>query len=120
MDKVDYVEKMKNILSNRSRFQKVLRDDNITNLAKFQRFLYYLRKKSFLGKDIYDRIRPTSAVTHTLCKVPKLHKKEYPYRPILASNGSYTYECASWLNDILVLLREHPTNIKDTFDFVSR
>ena len=102
-------------------FQKVLDDDKITDLAEFQRFLYYTKKKNFLGKDIYDRIRPTSAVPPTLYGLPKLHKKGYPCRPNLASKGScYTYEGVAWLNEILAPLREHPTDIKDTFDLVSR
>ena len=88
-------KKMENILSNPSQFQKVLNGYSITNLANFQQFLYYFKKNSFLGKYIYDRIRPTSAVTPTLYGQPKLHKKGYPSRPILVSNGGYAYECAS-------------------------
>ena len=33
---------------------------------------------------------------------------------------SFAYECAAWLSEILTPLREHPSNIKDTFDFVTR
>ena len=120
MVKVDYVKKMKNILSNQSQFQKVLDDDSITNSAKSQRFLYYSKKKNFFAKDIYEQIRPSSAVTSILYGLPKLHKKRDPCQPILASNGSYTYECALWYNEILAPLREHPTNIIGTFNFVSR
>ena len=29
-------------------------------------------------------------------------------------------ECAVWLSENLTPLREHPSNIKDTFDFVTR
>ena len=31
-----------------------------------------------------------------------------------------THECASWLSEILSPLRQHPTNLKDTFEFVDR
>ena len=43
-----------------------------------------------------------------------------PCRPVLASTGCYTYACASWLSEILSPLRQHPTNLKDTFEFVDR
>ena len=112
--------KMNKIISNKAQFQKVSVDDNIANLSKFQRFLYNLKRKQFLKKEVYDRIRPISAITPTLYGLPKLHKEGHPCRPILASNGSYTYDCAVWLNEILTPLREHPSCIKDTFDFVSR
>ena len=49
-----------------------------------------------------------------------MHKEGTPCRPILASYDSFTYECAVWLSEILTPLREHPSNIKDTFDFISR
>ena len=47
-------------------------------------------------------------------------KKAYPRRSNLAANGSYTFECAVWLNEILALLQKHPYDLKDTFDFVSK
>ena len=49
--------------------------------------------------------------------LPKLHKDGIPLRPILASTGSFNYQSAVWLNKILMPLREHDSNIKDTFDF---
>ena len=95
-------------------------DDNIAKLSKFQRFLYNLKRKQFLKKEVYNQIRPISAPTPTLYSLPKLCKAGYPCRPILASNGSYTYDCTVWLNETLTPLGEHPSCIKDTFDFVSR
>ena len=60
------------------------------------------------------------AVTPTLYGLPKTHKEACPCRPVLASNDCFNYKCASWLNEILNPLRQHPTNIKDTFEFVKR
>ena len=67
MNKNDYINKMNKIISNKAQFQKVSVDDNIANLSKFQRFLYNLKRKQFLKKEVYDRIRPISALTPTLC-----------------------------------------------------
>ena len=100
MNKNDYINKMNKILSNKAQFQKVYVGDNIANLSKFQRFIYNLKRKQFLKKEVYDRIRPISALTPTLYGLPKLHKEGYPCRPILASNGSCTYDCAVWSNEI--------------------
>ena len=52
------------------------------------------------------------------CKKPT--KKLVHVHPVLASNDRFNYMCASWLNEILNPLRQHPRNIKDTFDFVKR
>ena len=78
----DDINKMKKILFNKTQFQKVSVDDNIVNLTKFQRFLYCLKRKHFLKKEVYDQIRPISALTPTLYGLPKLHKERYPCRPI--------------------------------------
>ena len=48
---------------------------------------------------------------------PKLHKDGIPLLPTLASTGSFNYQSAVRLNKILMPLREHDSNIKDTFDF---
>ena len=41
-------------------------------------------------------------------------------RPILSSSGSFNHECARWLSQSLANLRQHPTNISDTFTFLSK
>ena len=79
-----------------------------------------LKRGKHLDENIYERIRRFAAVTPTLYGLPKTHKEACPCRPVLASNDCFNYKCASWLNEILNPLRQHPTNIKDTFEFVKR
>ena len=120
MNRDDYVRKMNKILQDSTKFKKVANDINIKNLAKFQRFLYNLKKKQHLDDETYRRIRPVAEVTPTLYSLPKIHKPENPCRPILALSGSYTYEYASWLNGVLTPYRHHQTTTKDIFDFVKK
>ena len=120
MNRNDYVRKINKILQDSTKFKKVANDNNKENLAKFQRFLYNLKRKQHLDDETYRRIRPVAAVTPTLNGLPKIHKPENPRRPILALSGSYTYECASWFNEVLTPYRHHQTMIKDTFDFVKK
>ena len=121
-DKKEYVQKMNQLLGDCTKFRPVCADDNITNLASFQRFLYRMSSKKVpdLDAETYQRIRPVAAVTPTLYGLPKIHKDGTPLRPILSSCGSYTYECAKWLTEILTPLRDHPSNLKDTFAFIER
>jgi len=91
---------------------------NLENSKKFQVFLSSLKKKGVLDDSVYNRIRPTSAVTPTLYGLPKVHKDNVPLRPILWSIGSVTYQCASWLSKSLKELRRHPSTAKDTFHFI--
>ena len=120
LNKLDYINKMNCVLSDTKRFKQVNYDNNIHKLDKFQKCLYYLNRKGSLEQEIYDRIRPSAAVTPTLYGLPKIHKENCPCRPVLASTDCYTYKCASWLSEILSPLRQHPTNLKDIFEFVDR
>ena len=92
----------------------------IFHIYIFQKCLYYLKRKGSLEQEIYDRIRPSAAVTPTLYGLPKIHKEECPCCAIFASTDCHTYECASWLNEILSPLRQHPTNLKNNFDYVEQ
>ena len=120
MNKTNYVQKMNAIFSDTKRFTLVKSDKNVRNLEKFQNCLNRLKRGKLLDEDIYERIRPFAAVTPTLYGLPKTHKEACPCRPVLASNDCFNYKCASWLNEILNPLRQHPTNIRDTFEFVKR
>ena len=83
MNKQDYIQKLEHILYNKNQFQPVDSDDNIANLAKFQKFFYRLKKSGALETEIYNKIRPVAAATPTLYGLPKIHKEGTPCRPIL-------------------------------------
>jgi len=88
MDKVDYYRKMDEMLKDTSKFRKINCDSNITNLTKFQQFLYYSKPKQNFNDEVYARVRPSAAVTPTLYGILKLHKPGIQCRPILASTGN--------------------------------
>ena len=120
LDKHKYVTGMNKILEDKSVFKLVEKDNNLSNLAKFQRFLYRLKKNNSLDDEVYQFIRPTAAATPSLYGLPKIHKQNTPLRPILSTIGSYSYQSSVWLNKILDPLRKHPATIKDSFEFVEK
>ena len=116
----DYVSKMLTILNDQSKFKPSNHDTSLSNLTKFQRSLYYLKSKTAILNDVYEKIYPTATTTPSLYGLPKLHKPGIPLRPILSCSGSFNYECARWLSHSLNNLRQHPTNIPDTFQFLTK
>ena len=58
--------------------------------------------------------------SHSLSGLLKLHKNVVPLRPILASTGSFNYKLAKWFSDKLASLRDHPTNLKNSFEFIDQ
>ena len=83
LDKLDYIAKMEKILSDKTAFMQVNKDDNVSNPEKIQNFLYQLKKNKNLDDTIYQKIRPRAASTPCLYGLPKLHKDNCPLRPIL-------------------------------------
>ena len=120
LNRCDYVNKMYDILNDVSKFLPCNHDTSLANLTKFQRSTYYLKTKKALNDGIYSRIHPTSTTTPSLYGLSKLHKPGVPLRPILFCCSSYNHECARWLFQSLVNLRQHPTNTPDTFHFLTK
>ena len=120
LNKSDNICKMEDILNDHKTFKKVSFDDNIGNQQNFHQFLYRLKKNGCLDDDVYQSLRPTAASTPTLCGLPKFQKNEIPLRPILASTGSFTNISTQWLSDKLASQRDHPTNLKHSFEFIDQ
>ena len=98
----------------------VNKDDNVSNLKKFQNFLYLLKKNKNLDDTICQEIQPRAASTPCLYRLPKLLKDNCPLRSILSATGSFTYQTASWLSNILKPLHEHSIVLQDLFEFVNQ
>ena len=60
-----------------------------------------LKKSDMLSQKIYDHLRPSATVCPKLYGLPKIHKPAVPLRPIVASQGSSTYNLAKYLAEIL-------------------
>ena len=118
MNKSSCLSKMYDILSDNTKFQSCKLDNNISYLAKFQRFLRSLKAKGILDNDDYKQLYPSSASTPAMYGLPKVHKLAVPLRPILSAIGSFNHEAAKWLTGKLSFLRDHPTNIKESFKFI--
>ena len=117
MNKSDYHSKMLHILDDKTKFSRVKSDNNLSNLSRFQRFLRCLKSKKLLEEDDYRRIYPSATSLPAMYGLPKIHKPTVPLRSILSATESYNQECAKWLSQNLGFLREHPTNLKDSFTF---
>ena len=120
LDKLDYVAKMEKIFSGKTAFMEVNKNNNVSNLKKIQNFLCRLTKNKNLDDTIYQEIRPRAASTPCLNGLSKLHKDNCPFRSILSATGSFSYQTASLLSNILKPLRKCSTVLEDSFEFVNQ
>ena len=70
-----------------------------------------------MSQKVYDHLRPSATVCPKFYGLPKIHKPDVPLRPIVAFQGSPTYNLAKYLAEILKPLvgnsEHHIVNFKE-------
>ena len=115
MTKVEYIDKMLDILNDSSKFKRVESDNTMNRMERFQT---WLRNHKFLfsqSSSTYDEIYPSSAAIPTMYGLPKIHKAERPIRPILFMIGAFNHSFAKYMCTLLEPLRRSPSMCKDYF-----
>ena len=89
-----------------------------------QRFLRKLKQKNFFNEIEYDKLYPSGSAPARIYSTPKIHKffssDSFPKRrPIFSSIGTFNYNIARFLCDLLSPLVPIDYSRKDTFSFIS-
>ena len=87
-----------------------------------QSFLFH---KRFFNQIEYDKLYPSACAAARIYVIPKMHKfsssHSFPkLRPIVSSIGTFNYNLARFLCDLLSPLVPNDYSCKDTFSFVSQ
>ena len=93
--------------------------------ASLQQFLRKLKQKKILSEIEYDKLYPSGSAPARIYGTPKMHKfsssDSFPkLRPIVSYIGTFNYNLARFLCDLLSPLVPHGYSCKDTFSFVSQ
>ena len=91
--------------------------------VRLQRFLRDLKKQGKLENILYDSIYPNGSQPARIYGLPKMHKlrdptSTPPFRPIASSIGTYNYNLAKFLCNLLEPYIPNDYNASDTFTFV--
>ena len=92
--------------------------------ASLQHFLHKLKEKNVFNEIEYDKLYPSGSALAHIYGSPKMHKfsssDSFPeLRPIVSSIGTFNYNPAHFLCDLLSPLIPNDYSCKDTFSFVS-
>ena len=119
--------KMKKILSDTSKFQKLSIDKNkvlnhIVNMKnRITEVLKKLKEKQQISEKKYMTLHPVGSRPGILYGRAKMHKPIKdggpPFRPILSDIGTPTYKLAKFLVPLLAPLTSNEYTIKDSFPF---
>ena len=114
---------MKKLLNDEKKFKKLSTDPTHLREGQLQRYLRQLNKsKNFLDKKTYDEIYPSGSQYARMYGLPKLHKVKDscllpPFRPIVSSIGTYNYQLAKYLCNLLIPALSYDHCTKDSFTF---
>ena len=121
MDRSDYENKIKNILSDTKTYEPLKKDPTTTFKNKLINTLKEWKKEGRISQNLYRQIYPTSDQPPKFYGLPKIHKPDLPLRPIVSGNGSVTEPCAKHLAKILNAVKgKNPHAIKNSQDFVEK
>ena len=113
---------MYDIVNDASKFLKLPSDPTLRREGKLQKFLRTLRNKEFFTKEQYDNIYPCGSQPARIYGTPKTHKLKSPtdtltFRPVVSSIGTYNYNLAKVLTDMLDPVIPTEYCAKDSFSF---
>ena len=123
LDRKLYNNAIEKIISDSSKFEK-LNEDPTLKLEASLRFLRRLTQKNFFNEIEY-KLYPSGSAPARIYGTPKMHKFSShdsfsKLRPIVLSLGTFDYNLASFLCDLLSPLVPNDYSCKDTFSFVSQ
>ena len=123
LDKVDYVRKMEQLLSDKTRFLKDNKEKDLTQQVEkaITKLLSSLKQRGIIDNNTYERLRPTGTIVPRLYGLPKTHKPGIPLRPVLDMVNSPYHALAKWLcsrlEPVKKLLSQHC--VRDVFEFIN-
>ena len=88
-------------------------------------FLRKLKQKNFFNEIEYDKLYPSGSAPARIYGTPKMHKFSssdsfHKLHPIVSSVGTFNYNLARFLCDLLSPLVPNDYSCRDTFPFVSQ
>ena len=125
LDRKLYNNAIEEIISDSSKFEKLSEEPTLKREASLQRFLHKLKQNFFLNETEYDKLYHSGSAPARIYTTPKMHKFSssdlFPnFVQFFLSIGTFNYNLARLLCDLLSPLAPNYYSCKDTFSFVSQ
>ncbi|XP_076455782.1 uncharacterized protein LOC143290313 [Babylonia areolata] len=104
LPKGQYYEKAHNLLQDKKTYQQLSKDPTSKYTARLTKLLQGLQKSGELSLEQYRRLYPSATDVPKFYRLSKVHKRDVPLRPTVASRGSLMCETARFVADILTPL----------------
>ena len=121
IDKDKYEEKIFKLLNDKDTYV-ILKNDLKKNIErKLNKFIFELYKIDSLSQKEYFYLRSTDAIAPRIYGLPKIHKPDWPLRPIVSFINSLLYNLSQFVAKILTpLINSNNLSIKNSFELIDR
>ncbi|CAF3386823.1 unnamed protein product [Rotaria sp. Silwood2] len=121
LDKESYIKKAEQILKG-NQFQEINNKNyHQERENELNKYIYALLKEGIIDQKLRFRLQSTCSSLSVFYGLPKIHKTEYPIRPIISTIGSFQYELSKYLaKAIKDSSPQADSYIKDAFEFVKK
>ena len=125
LDRTLYDNGIQEIISDTSKFEKLIKDPTLKREASLQHFLCKLKHKNFFSENEYDKLYPSGFAPAYIYRTSKMYKfsssDSFPIlRPIVLSIYTFNYNFAHSLCNLLSPLVANDYLCNNTFSFVSQ
>ena len=118
LNRRDYHNKLQTIINDRSKFKQIT-TDKATYLLKLEDKLNRLLRsiKTSIGEPTYNALTSFGSIPGVLYGLPKIHKLHIPLRPIISTIGTFNYNLAKFLVQIITPLTTNEYTIENSSSF---
>ena len=125
LDRKLYDSPIQEIISDTPNFKKLNEGPTLKRESSLQCFLCKLKQKNCSNENEYEKLYPSGSAPARIYGTPKMRKfsssDSFPkLRPIVSPIGTFNYNLAHVLCDLLSPLVPNDCSCKDTFSFVSQ
>lgn len=121
MDRQVYNNKMLALLNDKDTYSLVDKDPSPGIERKLNEILKKWLSKEYITKKKFFSLKTSDVPLLKAYGLPKIHKKDFPFRLIVSSTNSALYKLASFLNDIIMNSLPHTSgHVANSFDLYDR
>lgn len=118
MDKLEYNERMMNILGDMMTYQRINKDPTSNLQKQNNQLVEELFTNNIISQTQRRQMKTEVSTAPRIYGLPKIHKQGYPLRPICSSiNAPSTELCKYMVNILKNLTEDSKYNVKDSMQF---
>ena len=119
LDRIDYYEKLLLLLKDETTYKAIKQDQTKSIERRLNAFIFDLLKRNCITKQQYYFLRSNDSCAPRLYGLPKVHKKDFPMRPIISFINSPLYNLSKYLSKLLSpLVGKTKFTVKNSYQFV--